>query len=91
MGNKNTSVLSGALSAPAGYGGQNAPVMGNGQDEAAAEPRVMRAVNSQSATTKGGKASPEAQQILKISAAMVIAGTVLLWLFGGIVLKNANL
>lgn len=91
MGTKNTSALSGTLSAPAGYGGQNAPVAGPGQDDAASEPRVMRAVNSQSANHGRAKASPEAQQVLKISAIMVVAGTVFLWFFGGIVFKNANL
>jgi hypothetical protein len=91
MGNKNTGALSGPLVAPAGYGGMNAPVAGAQADADASTLRVERAVNSASAPSTGGKASADAQQILKIAAAMVVGGTVLLWVFGGIVFKNANI
>lgn len=87
---RDMSALTAPINTPAGYGGANAPVMGQGETDAAA-PRVVKAVNSQTAATGRGTASPEAQTVLKTAAAMVAVGLVLLWVFGGIVFKNANL
>lgn len=79
----------GTLTTPAGYGGKNAPVTG-GTSVSDASPEVTKAVNSSSAAN-GAAASPEAESVKNVAAALVIGGLVLLWVLGGIVFKNANL
>lgn len=86
---RDMSALNAPLKAPAGYGGANAPVTGNA-DPQDAMPRVEKATNSNGATGVV-EASSEAHAVLKTAAAMVAAGLVLLWIFGGLVIKNANI
>lgn len=79
----------GTLGAPAGYGGQNAPVTG-GTAPADSAPQVTKAVNSQS-TGNGAPASAEAESVKNTAAVIVIGGLVALWVLGGLVFKNASL
>lgn len=89
MANRNTAAMNtspGTLAAPAGFGGAS-HVNGSVQES---EIKVLRAANSSQPVGKAS-ASPEARTVLNLSATLVIAGTVLLWILGGIVFKNANL
>lgn len=79
----------GTLTTPAGYTGNAAPITG-GTNPEDSRLRTEKAVNSMSSTT-GSPASDEAESVKNTSATMVISGLVLLWIFGGIVFKNARL
>lgn len=82
-------MLPGTLTAPAGYGGSNAPVAG-GTPPADSAPQVTKAVNSQG-QGNGSPASADAESVKNGAAAIVIGGLVFLWIMGGIVFKNASL
>lgn len=88
---RDTSAFSapGTLGAPAGYGGQNAPVTG-GSAPADSAPQVTKAVNSQG-QGMGSPASADAESVKNTAAVIVITGLVCLWVMGGIVFKNASL
>lgn len=79
----------GTLNAPAGYGGQNAPVTG-GTPAADSAPQVTKAVNSMG-SGNGSPASADAETVKNTAAVIVITGLVFLWIMGGIVFKNASL
>lgn len=89
MANRNTAGLNtspGTLNAPAGYGGASA-VNGEVKEH---DLTVLKAANSAHPVGRAS-ASTDARSVLNLSATLVIAGTVLLWVLGGIVFKNANL
>lgn len=87
MGKKDVSALNGTLNAPPAYGGSGAPV----EAEFGATPTVAtKAVNAKSVSTTA-EASASAKAAVKFAAAIVVGSLVLLWVFGGIVFKNANL
>lgn len=79
----------GTLSAPAGYGGQSAPVTG-GTPAADSAPEVTKAVNSMG-KGNGSPASADAESVKNVAASIVIVGLVFLWVMGGIVFRNASL
>jgi hypothetical protein len=91
--NRDTSAFSrvagpGTLTTPAGYTGNSAPITG-GTNPDDSRLKVEKAVNSMS-SSNGAPASDEAESVKNTSATMVIGGLVLLWIFGGIVFKNAR-
>ena len=76
-------VDNGTLSAPANYGGTNAPI-----EVAYAEPSsVSTSSNAKSAST----ASDDATSTLHTSVALLLIAVVALWLFGGVVFRDVNL
>lgn len=83
------SAVPGTLNAPAGYGGQSAPVTG-GTAPVDSAPQVTKAVNSMG-TGAGSPASADAESVKNTAAVIVITGLVFLWVMGGIVFKNAKL
>lgn len=78
----------GTLNAPAGYSGENAPV--NGSTAADAAPEVTKAVNTMSKSNGSAATDPEAEVILRMSAAIVAGCVILLWMLGGLVFKTAR-
>jgi len=84
---KNTTAMNSAVNAPAGYGG-NAPTSNTPTET----PVVLKAVDSNSdVASTASEIASKAVSTLHLSAALVGIGLVLLWVFGGLVFKNANL
>ncbi len=83
---KDTSALNGTLNAPPAYGGSGAPI----ESEYGSAPTVVRSMSSKSAKATS-TASEASYQVLHLAAAFVVGMMLLLWIFGGIVFKNANI
>ncbi len=83
--------IPGTLTAPAGYGGANAPVVGAGNPDTAPTVGKAQNSNSPSGTNMKAQASDEAVSVLNLSVALVLGATAILWVLGGIVFKSANL
>lgn len=82
---KDVSALNGTLNAPPAYGGQGAPV----EADYGNAPSVAVSGNSKSRPVS--TASDAAVKTLHLAAAIIILILALLWVFGGIVFKNANI
>jgi hypothetical protein len=82
---RDVSALSGAISAPPTYGGRTAPVILDTNGTTSVEHSIT------SNTVEGAEASARAYLVLHTSCAIVMVALILLWVFGGIVFKNANI
>jgi len=83
---RDTSALSGALSAPPTYGGRSASVI----LDTGGTTSVESSINSNSGVSNS-QPSARAYLVLHTSCAIVLLALILLWVFGGIVFKNANI
>lgn len=75
-----------ALVAPPNYAGSDSPIV----SDSATQTKVEKAVNSKS-LGKQTNASQAAKDTVRLSAALLAAAVILLWILGGIVFRNANL
>ena len=77
-----------AFATPA-VGGSNAPV------KIEADGGILHTVKAASAADAGvaiaGESEANAQKILKIASSLLVVAVIVLWLLGGLVLRNVNL